>query len=215
MKKKTQVQFCWDSGYFINQIDSIKKLYAKCMDIKDMDFLSDDDSAQLFIATVVTEIPNSLLIVPKELVADFDTLKSKYLLSTLVKKEKDSEWTRKVPDVFCALLFLMSKGVTRLTYTYQGGWDEISWDEVHPETSFHAGLPECKDYDALVNSVYAECEKTTGATATDILYGVLDDSGAGEGTTYSVDFTIDLTDFSTAMGEPEYDEAEEEEDDSF
>lgn len=204
---KTQKQFSWNAQYLRSQINNLKKMYSACMNVAE----NTTQSEEAFIANLVMEIPNTLMIMPKDIVVDMEQAKAKYILSTLSKQVPKDLYGNKVPEVFCALLFLMSKGVSSLEYVYQGGWDEVSWDEEHPDTMLHAGLPKCKDKDALVKSIYSECEQVTGVTANSILYGLLNDSGAGEGTTYSAGFRIDLVDFTLLTGEPEFDEAEEDE----
>ena len=98
----------------------------------------------------------------------------------------------------CALLALMSKGVKELEFEYIGGWDETELsdaphitfrNELHKSNFVGRGFSEAviRQSRTIINWVWNQ----TGVSNTDIMYRLMDDSGAGP-PRYSQSLTISL-----------------------
>lgn len=128
----------------------------------------------------------------------------------VTKSTQDEQKARKLleelagecPDVreMCGWFALISKGVSRMETEYYGGTDQIDLSEFFE--FFSDGET---DSDTLCN-VFKEA---SGSDIHDVFWNHVDDSGAGDGTTYSCDWIVELRGhggFSTYTTEPEWDD---------
>ena len=165
-------------------------------------------SPDTFANTLITYIPKAYKYLPKGLVADEEKQKAIILLAELANKDVGNGWASyndPDPNVACALLMLMSRGVKSLDFSYSGGWDETSYDESGPSIEYHDDAPPAISNDELWDWIKKELD----IEAQEIFYKFLDDSGAGDGNTYSQMLLIDLADWKIKLHDYEEDESDD------
>jgi hypothetical protein len=217
VSKKTASSYDWTSQFNNPKVrKAITKMIREtaCID-KDGCLLQADMSPEMFANTLLVYVPKAYKYVPKGLIADEEKQKAIVLLAELAQKNDSnsfSRWSDPDPKIACALILMMSKGVKSLDFNYSGGTDEISYDDCCSVVWHDGTIPlKGKDDDYKVYAKYAaelfeEVKKETGVEDSDILYKFLDDSGAGDGNTYSQNLLIDLSEWKIDLHDLQEDE---------
>ncbi len=173
---------------------------------------------EVFVTQILSSCPDAYKFLPEGLVPDAERRKVISTLNKLAKPETEGSWYRRDNrTVPVAVLALMSIGVESIDFQYSGGWDETSYDERAPRIEFHDGALSKSDQKRLDNKKWTESEafcveifdwvkEETGVEPQDILYAFLDDSGAGDGNTYSQNMKLDLAKWSINLHDYEEDE---------
>ena len=181
-------------------------------------------SDEVFVTQILSSCPDAYKFLPEGLVPDAERRKVISTLNKLAKPETEVSWYRRDNrTVPIAVLALMSIGVSSIDFQYSGGWDETSYDESAPRIDFHDGALAKSDQKRVDSKKWTESEKfcveifdwvksETGVEARDILYAFLDDSGAGDGNTYSQNMKLDLAKWSINLHDYEEDVYDDEED---
>jgi hypothetical protein len=134
VSKKTASSYDWTSQFNKPKVrKAITKMVCEtaCID-KDGCLLQADMSPEMFANTLLVYVPKAYKYVPKGLIADEAKQKALVLLAELAQKNDSnafSRWTDPDPNIACALILMMSKGVKSLDFNYSGGTDEISYDD--------------------------------------------------------------------------------------
>ena len=132
--KKTASSYDWTSQFNKPKVrKAITKMIREtaCID-KDGCLLQADMSPEMFANTLLVYVPKAYKYVPKGLIADEAKQKALVLLAELSQKNDSngfSRWSDPDPNIACALILMMSKGVKSLDFNYSGGTDEISYDD--------------------------------------------------------------------------------------
>lgn len=217
VKTESESKFDWLAHFNKPQTrKTIARLIQSCNDSE----VKIDKKAkpEQFAEQVISFSPNSWKFLPKSLVPDAERRKVLDTLNKLAEPEGEKFWYRRdnkaIPP---AILALMSRGVKSIDFQYSGGWDETSYDQQAPYIEFFPNALSKADDKRFNGNNYIESEKftaelfdwlkaETGVEAQDILYAFLDDSGAGDGNTYSQMMKIDLEDWSVHLHDYEEDE---------
>jgi hypothetical protein len=224
--KKAVSSYDWTSQFNNPKVrKAIVKMVKATACVDDSDcILQADMSPEMFANTLLVYVPKAYKYLPKGLVADEAKQKALILLAELSKKDDGNgfaRWTDPDPNTACALILMISKGVKSLDFTYSGGWDETSYDDCC-SVEWHEGvMPQLekknvdyKVHEKCVHELFEEVKNETGVEDRDILYKFLDDSGAGDGNTYSQSLLIDLTQWKVMLHDMEEDEPWEDEDEN-
>lgn len=225
VKTESESKFDWLAHFNKQQTrKTIVRLISACSDEEVK--IDTNAKPEQFAEQIISYSPNSWKFLPKSLVPDTERRKVLETLNKLASPEGEKSWYRRdntaIPP---AILALMSRGVKSLDFQYSGGWDETSYDEGAPTVDFFPDSLSKADekrlnsnkWDAL-QKLYGELfdwlKNETGVEAQDILYSFLDDSGAGDGNTYSQMMKIDLEKWSVHLHDYEQDEYEDDEEES-
>ena len=216
VSKKTASSYDWTSQFNNPKVrKAIVKMVKATACQNDDCLLQADMSPEVFANTLLVYVPKAYKYLPKGLVADEAKQKAIVLLAELAKKEDGNgfaRWSDPDPNTACALILMMSKGVKSLDFNYSGGWDETSYDDCCSIEWHDGAIPlkgktnDHKVYAKCETELFEEVKKETGVEDRDILYKFLDDSGAGDGTTYSQSLLIDLSDWKIVLHDLQEDE---------
>jgi len=194
---------------------TIASLMQSCIEDASIDPKVGDE---VFVTQILSSCPDAYKFLPEGLVPDAERRKVISTLNKLAKPENENGWYRRDNrTVPVAVLALMSIGVESIDFQYSGGWDETSYYENAPRLEFYKDALSKSDQKRLDSSKWAESEAFCGeildwvkaeteVDARDILYAFLDDSGAGDGNTYSQNMKLDLAKWSINLHDYEEDE---------
>lgn len=119
------------------------------------------------------------------------------------------ELAGEAPDVreMCGWLALISKGVSTMQVAYYGGTDQIDLNEFFEFTSEGETDPD------ILHNAFSEAG---GGSLEDAFWSNVDDSGAGDGSTYSCYWIVEMRGsghFSNYTTDPEWDDVDDDWDD--
>jgi hypothetical protein len=151
---------------------------------------------------IVNAIPQSAPWLPKSLIDKDEQRDAKQLLGQLAGDYPDEQ-------EMCGWLAMLKNGVTEVSIPYYGGTDQIDLaDDFVFQAQGGNGINE--------TSVLADFHLASGLHLEDYFWKNLDDSGAGDGTTYTSTWTTSLVPhFSQYTSDPVWDENDEKEWDAF
>lgn len=184
----------WRSEDGIASIKSLAERYGI-----DLGYTSDPN----VIANVIANIaPQAAPYLPEGMVtaSTQDEQKARKLLEELAGEHPD---TREM----CGWFALMSKGVSRIEIEYYGGTDQID-----PSEDIYF-ISEGEQDSEVLSNVFNEA---TGTDLHDTFWSHIDDSGAGDGNTYSCNWVVEMRghgEFNNYTTEPEWDEAWDDDED--
>jgi hypothetical protein len=220
VKTASESKFDWLAHFNKAQTrKTIVRLLNACVDEEVK--IDTNAKPEQFAEQIISYSPNAWKFLPESLVPDPERRRVLETLNKLAEPDDSKIWYRRDnPFIPPAILALMSRGVKSLDFQYSGGWDETSYDERAPTVDFFPdALP--KDEEKRSNSkdwqtvekfycdLFDWLKAETEVEAQDILYAFLDDSGAGDGNTYSQMMKIDLEKWSISLHDYEQDEYED------
>lgn len=219
-KREIKTNFDWLSHFNKAQTrKTIVSLLNVCMD--DEFKIDAKATPEQFAEQVLGICPDAYKFLPESLVPDAERRKVLQTLNKLAEPDDNKIWYRRdnkaIPP---AVLALMSRGVKSLDFQYIGGWDETNYDEGAPAIEFYDGVlnkaddkilngKDWKKSDAFRLDLFAWVKEETNVEAQDILYAFLDDSGAGDGNTYSQMMKLDLEKWKISLHDFEEDESDD------
>ena len=160
--------------------------------------LNEINDPAMLARVVVNAVPQSALWLPKSLIDEDAERDARQLLGQLAGDYPDE-------NEMCGWLAMLKHGVAEVMVPYYGGTDQIDLADDFQFTMMHGGAA---DGDALRN----DFKQASGLDLEDYFWKNLDDSGAGDGNTYSCNWiTVLSPEFSQHTTDPEWDEPWEDE----
>jgi hypothetical protein len=164
--------------------------------------LSEINDPRLIARIIVNAVPQSSAWLPKSLVNKDDERDAKQLLGQLAGDYPDE-------NEMCGWLALLKHGVSDVSVPYYGGTDQIDLGDDFAFSTIHGNTVDS-------NAILDDFKNASGSSLEDYFWNAIDDSGAGDGTTYSSTWTTCLIpEFSQHTTDPVWDENEPDEYDDF